>query len=378
MAKATLPSFSTPSRPVSATTPLARSPWVKAAFVGLLCLIPLGVENEYFMHIINLCGLYALLVTGLTLLLGFTGQISLGQAGFAGLGAYVSVGLTIGAGISFWPALLVAGLVSGGFGLVIGPVLKVRGHVLAMATLAFAEIGRLITLNWTEVTGGPMGIPGVPPPTLGAFAFDNDHRFYYLILVAVIINYIVLRRTIDSRVGRAMKAIRDDHEAAAAAGVYVLRYKIMAFAIAGFFAGISGALFAHLDLYVSPDDFSLGESIRILTMVVVGGMGSFAGSVLGAITLVVTNEYFHRFQQYSIAIYGFMMILILIFAPSGLHGFLLWLGKILSRRSAFFAQWTQATRPAPALRGAQTPLAERGAPRGPRGGGPEGGGRGAA
>ena len=378
MTRATLPPVSAPSPSESAAPPLARSPWAKAVFCALLCLIPLAVENDYYMHIINLSGLYILLVTGLTLLLGFTGQISLGQAGFAGIGSYVSVGLTMGAGISFWPALLAAGLVGAGFGLVIGPVLKVRGHVLAMATLAFAEIGRLITLNWTEVTGGPMGIPGVPPPTLGSFEFNNDHRFFYLILAAVIINYVVLKRTIDSRVGRAMKAIRDDHEAAAASGVSVLRYKIMAFAVAGFFAAVSGALFAHLDLYISPDDFSLEESIRILTMVVIGGMGSFAGSVLGAVTLVMTNEYFHRFQQYSIAVYGLMMILILIFAPSGLHGLLVWLGNALSRRSAFFARLTRPAGAAPAAGGVQTRRVESETPGdGPRGGS-EGGDRGAA
>ncbi|MFQ5692043.1 MAG: branched-chain amino acid ABC transporter permease [Nitrospinota bacterium] len=378
MTRATLPPASAPSTSESAAPPLARSLWVRAVFFALLCLIPLAVENDYYMHIINLSGLYILLVTGLTLLLGFTGQISLGQAGFVGLGSYVSVGLTMGAGISFWPALLVAGLVGAGFGLVIGPVLKVRGHVLAMATLAFAEIGRLIALNWTEVTGGPMGVPGVPPPTLGSFEFNNDHRFFYLILAAVIINYVVLRRTIDSRVGRAMKAIRDDHEAAAASGVSVLRYKIMAFAIAGFFAGIAGALFAHLDLYISPNDFSLEESIRILTMVVVGGMGSFAGSVLGAVTLVMTNEYFHRFQQYSIAVYGLMMILILIFAPSGLHGLLVGVGNVLSRRSAFFARWTRATGPGPAIQGAKTRQAGGGTARNGPPGGSGGGARGAA
>ncbi|MEE9256556.1 MAG: branched-chain amino acid ABC transporter ATP-binding protein/permease [bacterium] len=301
------------------------------------------------MHIINLCGLYILLVMGLTLLLGFTGQISLGQAGFAGLGAYISVSLTLTVGLSFWPALLIAGLVCAGFSLVIGPVLKARGHVLALATLAFAEIGRLITLNWTEVTGGPMGIPGVPPPTLGSFVIDTNHRFYYLILAAVIVNYAVLRRTIESRVGRAMKAIRDDQEAAAAVGVNVLRYKIMAFAIAGFFAGISGALFAHLDLYVSPDDFGLEESIKILTMTVIGGIGSFTGSILGAITLVITNEYLHRFQQYSIAIYGLMMILILIFAPGGLYGLVVWLRGVLPRRAGFIPGWL--LRPGPPAAG---------------------------
>ncbi len=312
---------------------------IGAVLFGVLCLVPVVIRDVYLMHVINVIGLYILIVTGLTLLVGFTGQFSLGQAGFVGLGAYTSVALTMGAGLSFWPALLAAGLVAGGFGVVIGPVLKVRGHVLALATLAFAEIGQQITLNWTRVTGGPMGLPGVLPPTLGPFAIDTDHRFYFLILLANVVNYVVLRRTIDSRVGRAMKALRDDPEAAAATGVKVHRYKIMAFTVAGFFAGISGALSAHLDLYVSPDAFNLSESVKILTMVVIGGAGSFVGSVLGAITLQGMNELFHEFQQYSIAIYGFMMILILIFAPQGLHGLLAVLRRLIESRVGPLARW---------------------------------------
>jgi len=314
-------------------------PLAVAALFTLLCLIPAAVQDAYVMHVINVIGLYLVLVSGLTLLVGFTGQFSLGQVGFAGAGAYTAVALTMGAGISFWPALLAAGLVGAAFALVIGPVLKFRGHVLAMATLAFAEISQQIALNWTGVTGGPMGIPGVPPPTLGAFAFHTNHRFYFLVLTTVFLNFFVLVRTIDSRIGRAMKALRDNPEAASATGINVARYKITAFAITGFFAGISGALSAHLDLYVSPDVFNLSESVKILTMVVVGGAGSFAGSILGAITLQATNEFLHQFQQYSIAIYGLLMILILIFAPRGLYGLLTVLGHGIGRRLAAAGWW---------------------------------------
>jgi branched-chain amino acid transport system permease protein len=283
------------------------------AGVVLLALVPLAVRNAYVMHVINVMGLYLLIVTGLTFLVGVTGQFSLGQVGFVGIGGYVSVAITMGLGLSFWPALL---------GVAIGPVLRLRGHVLAMATLAFAEIGRLVTLNWTEVTGGPMGIPGVPPPTLGAFAFDTDHRFYLLILACVVANYLVLSRTIRSRVGRAMRALRDDPDGAAATGVNVARYKIMAFVLAGFFAGLSGALWSHLDRYVNPDVFDLSESVKILTMVVIGGAGSLTGAALGVVTLQTLTELFHEFQQYSIALFGLMMIFILIFAPGGLAALL--------------------------------------------------------
>lgn len=317
----------------------AGRPLAVAALFALLCLIPAVVQDVYVMHVINVIGLYLVLVSGLTLLVGFTGQFSLGQVGFAGLGAYIAVALTMGARLSFWPALLAAGFGGAVLALVIGPVLKFRGHVLAMATLAFAEICQQIALNWTEVTGGPMGIPGVPPPTLGAFAFNTNHRFYFLILVSVFLNFFVLVRTINSRVGRAMKALRDDPEAASATGINVARYKITAFAITGFFAGISGALSAHLDLYVSPDVFSLSESVKILTMVVVGGTGSFAGSILGALALPVMNEFLHQFQQYSIAIYGLLMILILIFAPRGLYGLLTVLGHGIERRLATAGWW---------------------------------------
>lgn len=307
------------------TSSPARAPARRLAAVAgvvLLALVPLIVRNAYVMHVINVMGLYLLIVTGLTFLVGVTGQFSLGQVGFVGLGGYVSVGITMGLGLSFWPALLAAGLVGAAFGVAIGPVLRLRGHVLAMATLAFAEIGRLVTLNWTEVTGGPMGLPGVPPPTLGAFAFDADHRFYVLILACVVVNYVVLSRAIHSRVGRAMRALRDDPDGAAATGINVARYKIMAFVLAGFFAGLSGALWSHLDRYVNPDMFDLSESVKILTMVVIGGAGSLTGAALGVVTLQTLTELFHEFQQYSIALYGLMMILILIFAPGGLAALL--------------------------------------------------------
>jgi len=285
-----------------------------------LISIPLWMKDIYYLRIINMIGISVLLTLGFNLLIGFTGQISLGQAAFYGVGAYVSALLSARLGIPFWIALPAAGMAGGLLGVLIGPVLRLRGHGLAMATFFLGEIVKIILVQWESVTGGANGIISVPYPRIGGWVLSTNEQFYYLILIAVILNYFVIIRVIDSRVGRAMQAIRDNQEAAEVIGIHATRYKIIAFMIAGIFSGIAGSLYAHLTAFVSPESFDVIKSVEILTMVVVGGAGSLPGSIIGAALMTILPEVLRIFQEYRLILFGGMILFILNFLPKGLAG----------------------------------------------------------
>ena len=289
-------------------------------FIILLLSPPLFVKDIYVMHLLNMIGIYSLHVMGLNLLVGFIGQFNLGQAGFYGLGAYTCTLLVMKVGLSFWISLVMAGMFTGLFGIFMGPILKLRGHILAMATIGFGEIIRLILLNWLALTNGPRGIVDIPPPTIGNLRLETPHSYYYLVIAWVILCYFIVNRIINSRIGRAMRSIRDDEDAAEAIGVNVLKYKIISLSIAAFFAGIAGALYAPLIGYLHPIIAHWDETVKIFTMVVIGGVGSMAGSILGAITLVVALEYLRVFEQYRLIVYAVLIATVLIFASKGLGG----------------------------------------------------------
>jgi branched-chain amino acid transport system permease protein len=281
-------------------------------------LVPVWVESVYTIHLLNILGIYILLTTGLNLVLGVCGQISVGHAGFWALGAYASALFTTKLGFNFWIGFLASGIIGVVAAFMIGPVLRLKGHVLAIATIAFGEIVRLVLLNWVSLTNGPSGIYNMPYPSLGFVTLDTEHSFYFLILVCTAVNIIVLNRLINSRMGKRWRAIRGDEEGAESLGIRPTKYKIYAFAVAGASAGIAGCLYAHLTSYISPHVFTLHESIKMLTMVIVGGEGSIGGAIIGSLVLVFTSEYSRYLQEYSLIPYGLVMLLILIFAPKGI------------------------------------------------------------
>jgi branched-chain amino acid transport system permease protein len=298
---------------------LPRNRWMAGSVVlAILVLLPLFVKDVYTVHLLNILGIYVLLTTGLNLVLGVCGQISVGHAGFWGVGAYTSALLTVKVGADFWLAFLASGVLGAVTAFVIGPVLRLRGHVLAVATIAFGEIVRMILLNWVSLTNGPAGFYNIPAPRLGPILLDTDHSFYYVILGCVVLNLLALNRLVNSRLGKIWLAIRDNEEGAESVGVFSTKYKIYAFAVAGFSAGMAGSLYAHLTSYISPHIFTLHESVRMLTMVIVGGEGSMGGAILGSLFLTLTSEYSRYLQEYSLIPYGFAMLLFLIFAPKGL------------------------------------------------------------
>ncbi len=301
------------------TRPLAGRLGVLLVLLVLL-LPPLVIKDVYWVHILNVVGLYTLLAIGLNLVVGVCNTFSLGHAAFYGIGAYTTALLSTRLHAPFWLDLPAAGLVAAVFGLLVGPVFRLRGPFLAVATLAFGEIVRLVLQNWISFTRGPNGIAGIPWPALGSLQLRDDHSLYYLILVAVVFQYVLISRVVHSRVGRAMKALRDNEDAARACGVWVLRYQILSFVVAAFFAGLAGGLYAHLISFVSPDSFNLAASIEMLFMIVLGGLGSVPGSVVGAAVVAILPEYFRVLQDFRLIVYSIAIIGILIFAPSGVWG----------------------------------------------------------
>jgi branched-chain amino acid transport system permease protein len=288
--------------------------------IGVVLALPFLVRDVYTMRLVNMIGINCLLALGLNLVIGVAGQLDAGQAGFFAIGAYTAAILGVTFGVPFWATVLVAAIAAGLMAFAIGPVLRLRGVFLAVATLAFGEIVRIVISNWIPVTRGPNGIPGIAFPALGGFAFDTDHRYYYLVLAWVLVAYAVVARMADSRVGRAMKAVRDNQDAAEVMGVHALRYKMMAFVVAGAFAGIAGALLAHLQTYVSPENFTFLTSVDIIFMVVLGGLGSAPGSVVGAFVVTVAPEWLRFLKDYRIIVYALIILSVLLFAPGGLYG----------------------------------------------------------
>jgi branched-chain amino acid transport system permease protein len=263
---------------------------------------------------------------------GYTGQLSVGQAAFYGIGSYTSALLTTALGWPFWLGFAAAGLVAALFGLAIGPITRLKGVFLAVATLAFGEIVRIVVINWVELTNGPNGISRVPSPFVGPIELGTDQRYYYLILATLAFGYFTIHRLINSRVGRAMTAIRDNEDGAAATGVHVARYKVMVFAVAAFFAGLAGSLYAHLIGYISPENLVFLRSVEVIFMIVLGGVGSLPGSILGSAVVVAAPEMLRFAEDARLLVYSAVIVLVLVFVPGGLAGLLAGAWRLVTRR----------------------------------------------
>jgi len=307
--------------------------WLALFFIFLL-IVPL-LANAYVLYIANLIGFAIIGAVGLNILTGFTGQISLGHAAFVGVGGYTAAILMTKFNFSFWLALPCAGFVAALAGLVIGiPSLRVKGLYLCMATLAAQFIFEFIFIHWESMTRGIRGI-------------NVSARFYYLTLVVVILAVGYARNLVRSRVGRAFVAIRDRDLAAEIMGISLFRYKLTAFAISSFYAGVAGALWVSFMRIVTPDHFPFHLSIQYLAMVIVGGMGSILGSIFGAIFMTLTPELLNvlsaalrnmvpaigmLFIPMKAVVFGALIVLFLIFEPRGL-------AEIWRRIKAFFLLW---------------------------------------
>jgi branched-chain amino acid transport system permease protein len=298
----------------------SRKIW-KSVGAAILLLLPLFVKNPYYLHIIISIGLYVLLSLSLNLVTGFTGQLALGHAAFYGLGAYTSALLLIRFGVSYWVALILSAIITGIFGVLLGlPALRLKGDYLGIVTLGFGEIVRLVLVNWYDLTRGPLGLPGIPAPKIGSFVFDSRVPFYYLILVLVIFTVFFMYKLVNSGVGMAMITVKEDEIAAQSIGIYPIKYKLLAFSIGAAFAGIAGSFYASYISFISPDTFLFVDSVTILAMVVLGGLGSIPGSIVGAAVLVVIPEFLRFMSNYRMVLFGALMVLIMIYKPQGFWG----------------------------------------------------------
>lgn len=294
---------------------------IAAGLLLVTALLPLVIADDYVLRILIMSGIFVILTLSLNLVTGFTGQFCLGWAAFYGIGAYTSALLTMKAGLSFWLAMPLGGFMAALFGLLLGlPTMRLKEIYLAITTLGFGEIIRLIMLNWTDLTRGSMGLPGIPAPSILSYEISSNQVFYYLILVLVLVTIIAIRRLIDSRTGRALIAIREDELAAKSMGIDVTAYKMLAFAVGAFFAGLAGSFYAHYTSFIDPHTFSFTESIAILAMAVLGGLGSINGSILGAVILTVIPELLRDIAEYRLIVFGLIMMAVMLLRPQGLFG----------------------------------------------------------
>jgi branched-chain amino acid transport system permease protein len=302
--------------------------WARLALAVALAVIPLLVRNNYQLFVLTLIAVYTILTVGLSLVMGYAGQVSLGHATFFGVGAYATALLSARFG---WPSalslLLAAGLTAL-VGYLLGvPIFRLRGHYLAMATLGLNIIFILILKNEAEVTGGPSGFTHIPPLAVGAFVFDSDVKMYYLVWAATLGVLWLSLNIVNSRVGRALRAIHASEVAAETLGVDANAFKLKVFAMAAGFAGLAGGLYAQAIHFISPSSFDLLVSIELVTMAAVGGLASVWGSVFGAATVVLLAQFIRDRMdvllagasgEQEIIVFGLLLIVIMVFLPEGL------------------------------------------------------------
>ncbi len=276
---------------------------------------------NYLIHLAILIGIYSILTISLNLAVGFTGLLNLGHIGFFGIGAYTSALLAV-AGVPIWLSMLTGALLAGVAGLLLAlPTTRLKGDYLALATLGFAFIMGSVARNWTDVTRGALGIPGIPKIVRG------NVEFLMVVLVIAIVTYLILWKLSRSRFGKVCESIRDDELASKMLGHDTFRHKILAVGISAFFAGIGGGLFAHYITFIDPSIFGIGDLILLFSMLIVGGLASVKGSAIGAIVLFLLPEPL-RFIGFPSSILGpareiifaLILLLILIYKPRGILG----------------------------------------------------------
>lgn len=287
----------------------------------VLLMFPWFIQNDYWLRVAVMIGLYIILASSLNLINGYTGQFNIGHAGFYCIGAYTAAILATRYHFSFWLLLPLSGIVAALFSILIGlATLRLKGIYFSMTTLGFSEIIRLTVLNWTSLTRGPMGIPGIPLPELFGFHLASNRHFYYIVLALTGIMLFLSKRVISSRIGRAWIAIREDEDAARAMGVETFRYKLYNLIFGTFWAGVAGCFYAFFTSFISADSFTLDEGFSILAMVLVGGQGNLVGPIIGAASLTILPEIFRNMAQLRLVIFGAAILIMIYLRPQGLAG----------------------------------------------------------
>jgi branched-chain amino acid transport system permease protein len=290
--------------------------------LGALVLVFPFLFSMYQVNIMTTALIYVVTGLGLNVVVGVAGLLHLGYAAFYAVGAYTYALLNFHYGLSFWLALPIGAALGCGFAILLGiPVLRLRGDYLAIVTLGFGEIIRLVLENWNEFSFGPSGIANIPRPKFLWFDFSLEQStifIYFLMLVLALLTVFVTNRLKDSRIGRAWIAMREDEVACQAMGIDIARTKLSAFAMGSAWAGMAGVVFAAKTTFINPASFTLWESIVILCIVVLGGMGSILGVILGALVLILLPEYLRAFSEYRMLIFGVVMVVMMVFRPGGI------------------------------------------------------------
>ena len=294
----------------------------------VLAVVPWRLENNYVLTVMTLIGEFTMLTVGLSLLMGYAGQISLGQATFFGIGAYVMAITSTRFNISPWIALLLGVVVAAAVAFLIGTVIfRLRGHYLAMATLGMNVIFFLILTQEVEWTGGPSGFRGVPELNIGSFVLHTDAHYYYLVWFFALIVIALSLNIVNSRVGRAMRALHTSEIAAETLGVDTNMFKLQVFALSAAFSSLAGGLHAAYLGFISPSSFTIGVSIELVVMAVVGGLASVWGALFGAAAVLVLEQWLRTWVkmlipkasgEHEIIAFGFILVLIMMFLPEGL------------------------------------------------------------
>jgi branched-chain amino acid transport system permease protein len=313
--------------------------WLSWLFLAFLFSIPIWMTNLYFLHVLIITGIFIIAAMSLNLLLGYTGQLNLGQAGFFGLGAYSSALFSLGfelkitdtivlevAPHSAWLGFIVGTVVAGFFGWVIGRLsFKVRGAYFVIVTVSFAEVMRLVALNWVSLTQGPMALTNIPRFSLdipGVFtgALYSKIPNYYLVLLVGVLSYVIIHRLVSSRFGLAMIALRENEHLATSIGINVTRYLVLAAVVSAGIAGAAGSLYAHYLGIIDPDVFLFIYTVTMVIMVITGGKGTLAGPIVGGLIFGILPEAMrgHTAPEIQWIIYGALMIAIVYFLPDGI------------------------------------------------------------
>lgn len=280
-------------------------------------LIP-ALFDIYTMRILNMALIFAVAALGLQLIVGYTGQFSFGQAAFFGIGAYTSALLAIQLNLPFFLTLPAAAVAGGLAGWLVAPLLRLSGHFLAIGTLALGEIVFLLMINWKWLTKGAYGLYGIPFPSIGPYVIESDGAYFLLVSAVLALVYFCIHRLTRSRFGRGLVAVRENELAAMVTGVKVHSQKITAFVVGTACAGLAGALYAHYVSYINPESFKFHVSVEMVTMVVIGGLGSLPGGVIGALVIVLLPEYLRALADYRLVVYGGLLIVFMMYLPGGL------------------------------------------------------------
>ena len=287
--------------------------------VAILLLSLPAFCGYYVVHNVIFSGINLIAVLGLGLLVGFSGQVSIGHAAFYGIGAYASALLTTKLGFSFWTALPLSGILAGIAGALLAiPSLKVAALYLVMTTIGFSMIVWLIMLQWEGLTNGPNGIIGIPAPTIAGWVLDSPAKYYYLVLGFAALAVWLMNRIVKSSIGLRLMAIFDQEEAAKAVGVNAPYFRVLAFVVSSIFAGIAGSLYAHYVTFIHPENFDIWISVIFLVMAVFGGQRSIPGITASAVILTFATEYFRVFGNYRMIGYGLFLAVCMIYFPEGI------------------------------------------------------------